>query len=155
MLVERPEDPPLGVGESAAVPAAAAIANAIFDATGVRMREAPFTPEKMRAALGQTETPATALPPPPRKPRLPLRTRLAAGAIGLMGLAGLGAASLPLHRAIAPVTPQLATTAEQLTRGETLFALGNCSSCHTATGGLKNAGGKPWRRPSARSFPPT
>ncbi|PJE33282.1 Nicotinate dehydrogenase subunit B [Pseudooceanicola marinus] len=152
LLVERPEDPPLGVGESAAVPAAAAIANAIFDATGVRMREAPFTPEKMRAALGQTETPATALPPPPRKPRLPLRTRLAAGAIGLMGLAGLGAASLPLHRAIAPVTPQIATTAEQLARGETLFALGNCSSCHTATGGLKNAGGKPVETPFGTVF---
>ncbi|MBY5973037.1 molybdopterin-dependent oxidoreductase [Ferrimonas balearica] len=152
LLVERPEDPPLGVGESAAVPAAAAIANAIFDATGVRMREAPFTPEKMRAAQGRTETPATALPPPPRKPRLPLRARLAAGAIGLMGLAGLGAVSLPLHRAIAPVTPQLATKAEQLARGETLFALGNCSSCHTATGGLKNAGGKPVETPFGTVF---
>ncbi|MEH0069278.1 molybdopterin cofactor-binding domain-containing protein [Pannonibacter sp. Pt2-lr] len=51
MLIARPEDPPLGVGESAAVPSAAAIANAIFDATGVRMREVPFTPEKMRSAL--------------------------------------------------------------------------------------------------------
>jgi len=44
-------NPPLGAGESASVPGAAAIANAIFDATGVRLREAPFTPERVKAAL--------------------------------------------------------------------------------------------------------
>lgn len=44
-------NPPLGAGESASVPSAAAIANAIFDATGVRLREAPFTPERVKAAL--------------------------------------------------------------------------------------------------------
>jgi nicotinate dehydrogenase subunit B len=51
VMMPRPQDPPLGAGESASVPSAAAIANAIFDATGVRMREPPFTPERMRAAL--------------------------------------------------------------------------------------------------------
>lgn len=44
-------NPPLGAGESASVPGPAAIANAIFDATGVRMREAPFTPERVKKAL--------------------------------------------------------------------------------------------------------
>jgi nicotinate dehydrogenase subunit B len=44
-------NPPLGSGESASVPGPAAIANAIFDATGVRLREAPFTPSRVRAAL--------------------------------------------------------------------------------------------------------
>lgn len=44
-------NPPLGSGESASVPGPAAIANAIFDATGLRLREAPFTPERVRAAL--------------------------------------------------------------------------------------------------------
>jgi nicotinate dehydrogenase subunit B len=52
VLVMPAEDhPPLGVGESASVPSAAAIANAIFDATGVRMREAPFTPARLKAGL--------------------------------------------------------------------------------------------------------
>jgi nicotinate dehydrogenase subunit B len=52
VLVMPAEDrPPLGVGESASVPSAAAIANAIFNATGVRLREAPFTPERVRAGL--------------------------------------------------------------------------------------------------------
>lgn len=44
-------NPPLGAGESASVPGPAAIANAIFDATGIRMREAPFTPERVKKAL--------------------------------------------------------------------------------------------------------
>jgi nicotinate dehydrogenase subunit B len=44
-------NPPLGSGEAASVPSAAAMANAIFDATGVRMREAPFTPERVKTAL--------------------------------------------------------------------------------------------------------
>jgi nicotinate dehydrogenase subunit B len=44
-------NPPLGAGESASVPSAAAIANALFDATGIRLREVPFTPERVKAAL--------------------------------------------------------------------------------------------------------
>jgi nicotinate dehydrogenase subunit B len=40
-----------GAGEPAVVPMAAAIANAVFDATGVRIREAPMTPGRVRAAL--------------------------------------------------------------------------------------------------------
>ncbi|WP_369825905.1 molybdopterin cofactor-binding domain-containing protein [Achromobacter sp. HZ34] len=42
---------PLGAGESASVPSAAAIANAIFDATGVRLRQLPFHRERLKAAL--------------------------------------------------------------------------------------------------------
>jgi nicotinate dehydrogenase subunit B len=47
----RPGEPILGAGESSSVPGTAAIANAIFDATGVRFRQPPFTPEVVRAAL--------------------------------------------------------------------------------------------------------
>ncbi len=47
----RHNEPALGAGESASVPGTAAIANAIFDATGVRFRQPPFTPEVVRAAL--------------------------------------------------------------------------------------------------------
>ena len=65
IMVPRPHDPPLGAGESASVPSVAAIANAIFDATGVRMREPPFTPERVRAALRaarDSTQPALAMP---------------------------------------------------------------------------------------------
>ena len=52
-LVSRPNEPPLGAGEAASAPVAAALGNAVFDATGVRLRTVPFTPQRVRAALGQ------------------------------------------------------------------------------------------------------
>jgi CO/xanthine dehydrogenase Mo-binding subunit len=51
VLINRPEMQALGGGEPAIIPVAAAIANAIFDATGVRLREVPFTPERIMTAL--------------------------------------------------------------------------------------------------------
>lgn len=51
MLLERPEAPPLGVGESTSLPGAPAIANALYDATGVRFTHPPFTPEVVRRTL--------------------------------------------------------------------------------------------------------
>jgi CO/xanthine dehydrogenase Mo-binding subunit len=51
ILVDRPEQPLLGAGEAAAAPVAGALANAVFDATGVRLRTVPFTRERVRAAL--------------------------------------------------------------------------------------------------------
>ena len=51
MQMPRHNEPALGAGESASVPGTAAIANAIFDATGVRFRQPPFTAEVVRAAL--------------------------------------------------------------------------------------------------------
>jgi CO/xanthine dehydrogenase Mo-binding subunit len=53
-LIERPTEPPLGVGEIAAAVVCAAVGNAVFDATGVRLRSIPFTEAKVLAALGHT-----------------------------------------------------------------------------------------------------
>ncbi|MEX2454354.1 MAG: molybdopterin cofactor-binding domain-containing protein [Rhodospirillaceae bacterium] len=50
VLMERPGEPFLGAGEAVAGPAAAAIANAIYNATGLRLRRIPFTPDAIRAA---------------------------------------------------------------------------------------------------------
>ena len=47
-LIDRPFEPPLGAGEAAATPIPAALANAVFDACGVRMRTAPFTPAQFK-----------------------------------------------------------------------------------------------------------
>ncbi|CAI0839277.1 xanthine dehydrogenase family protein molybdopterin-binding subunit [Serratia quinivorans] len=58
-LLDYPDEPPMGAGESASVPSAAAIANALFDALGVRLREVPFTPEQVLKALKQ-QAPANA-----------------------------------------------------------------------------------------------
>jgi CO/xanthine dehydrogenase Mo-binding subunit len=51
VLINQPEMPPLGAGEGATIPPAAAIANAIFDAVGVRLSEGPFTPKRVLAAM--------------------------------------------------------------------------------------------------------
>ncbi|MBB4857532.1 CO/xanthine dehydrogenase Mo-binding subunit [Novosphingobium chloroacetimidivorans] len=48
----RPGLPFLGAGETAQCPASAAPANAIADATGVRLRDMPLTPAKPNAAIG-------------------------------------------------------------------------------------------------------
>ena len=50
-LIDRPGAPSWGAGEPMACAIPAAIANAVFDATGVRLRSVPFTPAKVKAAL--------------------------------------------------------------------------------------------------------
>jgi CO/xanthine dehydrogenase Mo-binding subunit len=51
VLLNHPELPPTGAGEPSSRPVAAAIANAIFDATGVRQRRAPFRPEQVKGSF--------------------------------------------------------------------------------------------------------
>jgi nicotinate dehydrogenase subunit B len=142
VLAPRPDQPPLGAGESASVPSAAAIANAIYDATGLRLREPPFTPDRVRSALlaakggGEAEAPRRRglrrwLPP------------IVAGALGLW------AALWPWRPAIAPIAapdPGL-YSAETIARGRQLAALGDCAVCHTQEGGVENAGGRPLETP--------
>jgi len=53
ILLNRTDQPIMGAGEAATAPVAAALANAVFDATGVRLRTAPFTPERVKAALAR------------------------------------------------------------------------------------------------------
>jgi len=50
-LLDHPELPLYGAGEASTAPVAAALGNAVFDATGVRLRTVPFTPERVKAAL--------------------------------------------------------------------------------------------------------
>jgi CO/xanthine dehydrogenase Mo-binding subunit len=50
-VINRPDLPPLGAGEGAQGPTASAIANAIYNAMGVRLRDMPFTRERMVAAM--------------------------------------------------------------------------------------------------------
>jgi len=155
MMLPRPGEPPLGAGESSSVPGTAAIANAIFDATGVRFREPPFTPEVVRAALNPlpAPTPAAASMPraePPASASWPKRRGLVANTAALaLGVFGLGAALLGWRSTIAPVSASAANlySAATIERGRTLAALGNCVECHTAPGGTPNAGGRALETP--------
>ena len=142
MMVPRPDQPPLGVGESASVPSAAAIANAIYDATGVRFRELPFTPERVRAGLQ-----AASVAPPAEAAPSKRRRGFWAG-LGL-GLAGLAITALPLRAAMAPVAAPDPTlySAATIARGKMLAALGDCAVCHTMPGGAALAGGRALETP--------
>ena len=51
VLINRPDMPAMGAGETAVTIVAGAIGNAVFDATGVRLRQIPFTPERVTSAL--------------------------------------------------------------------------------------------------------
>jgi nicotinate dehydrogenase subunit B len=57
-LIDRPKEPPLGAGEAACAAVGAALANAVFDATGVRLRTIPFTPERVKVALSGSDSKA-------------------------------------------------------------------------------------------------
>jgi CO/xanthine dehydrogenase Mo-binding subunit len=51
VIINRPEVAPTGAGEPSMRPLSAAIANAIFDATGVRIRRVPFSPDRVKQAM--------------------------------------------------------------------------------------------------------
>jgi nicotinate dehydrogenase subunit B len=53
-IIDRPDMPFLGTAEAAQGPAAAAVGNAFAHATGIRLRDMPFSPERVRAAIGVT-----------------------------------------------------------------------------------------------------
>lgn len=116
------------------LPAAAAIANAIQDATGVRLRQAPFQPEPLRLALAGRD------PEPPGKL---LRRGWGWLAAGAAGLAGLAVMAWPMKPAL-PLTagPDVSLYSPQaIARGRLVAAAGDCIVCHTAPGGAANAGG--------------
>jgi nicotinate dehydrogenase subunit B len=50
-LIDRPTEKPVGAGEAACTTVGPALANAVFNATGVRLRTVPFTPERVKLAL--------------------------------------------------------------------------------------------------------
>jgi nicotinate dehydrogenase subunit B len=52
VLVDQRDLEPWGAGELATIPVAATLSNAVFDATGVRLRQIPLTPERVKSALG-------------------------------------------------------------------------------------------------------
>lgn len=55
VIMNMPGVPALGAGETGITVAPAAIGNAVFDATGARLRSVPFTPERVRAALSERQ----------------------------------------------------------------------------------------------------
>lgn len=174
--IMRPGDPPLGAGESASVPGAAAIANAIFDATGVRFRSPPFTSEKILEGLNGQSAAAGALPPvgsgslsasdkqnpassasarqamPGRSG--PKRGWWAGMAALLVGGVGVAAGFAGLRSEIAPVATSSTKVYCDATvaRGRVLASAGNCIGCHTMPGAAPFSGGRPMDTPFGRLY---
>ncbi len=133
VMMQRQDQPALGAGESASVPSAAAIGNAIFDATGIRLRELPFTPERLRAAFGETA-------PASKRRRRGLFGGLAAA---FAGAAGMAALLLPWRPAYAPIPrpdPSVFSAAT-IERGRLVAAAGACAVCHSAANAARFGGG--------------
>ena len=62
IVVQRTDQPSLGSGEPPTCPIIGAIANAFYDATGVRLHEAPFTPSRVRATLAAAKAGSPIVP---------------------------------------------------------------------------------------------
>jgi nicotinate dehydrogenase subunit B len=156
MHMPRPGEPSLGAGESSSVPGTAAIANAIFDATGVRFRSPPFTPETVLAELNRGLPGDAVVPPSQPSPRggrsnavWPRRKGLwATGAALVVGGIGVVAGLLGWRSAIAPVSLTAPVYSQAtIERGRVLAAAGDCAVCHTAPSGAPNAGGRAMETP--------
>lgn len=126
----RSLDQPLAWGPGVELPAAAAIANAIYSATGLRIRETPFA------------LPTLSLDPPPTAKRSRRWRNSWLG--GLMAAAtGALVVAAPWRTSIPPVSRVDTSifSATAIERGRLVALAGDCMVCHTAPGGQTNAGG--------------
>ena len=123
----------LSANKAFSLPAAAAVANAIHDATGIRLRSAPFSSEQLRLALGDKV--------PAKKNKLGWKGGIFGGVAAT--LAGLFVMASPWRAEIKPIAAPDPTlySAATIARGKLVATAGDCVVCHTAPNGVPNAGG--------------
>ncbi|NKL39001.1 molybdopterin-dependent oxidoreductase [Rhizobium leguminosarum bv. viciae] len=146
LMVPRQDEPPLGVGESASVPSASAIANAVFDATGIRFRELPLTPELVLAALNGKTDEATAAPSFKKRNWW----NIGLSAVGAVAaLSGIVTMASPWRPAIGTIQRPDANvySAATIERGRLAAAAGACNVCHVGNDGTPFAGGRRFDTP--------
>jgi nicotinate dehydrogenase subunit B len=151
LMMPRQNEEPRGAGESASVPSAAAIVNAVFDATGIRFRELPLTPDRVLAALGHSR-PQPAIPA--TKPDVRSgwqRGRILAGIGGICAsiVAGGLLTASPWRGAYPEIVrPALDTfSPATIEKGSVVAAAGACNICHVGADGMPFAGGRPFETP--------
>jgi len=126
----RALDQPLVWGPGVELPAAAAVANAIYSATGLRIRETPFALPTLSLASPATTTRS-------RRWRNGWLGGLMAAATGALLVAS------PWRTSIPPVSRVDTSifSSQAIERGRLVALTGDCMVCHTAPGGQTNAGG--------------
>jgi len=143
--VQLVEQGPVGLAWShdAELPAAAAIANAIHDATGIRLRQPPFDSGELKQRLALAQSGGRA-----KKTAYALLGGMAAAAGSLL------VAAMPWRPAIAPVANVDTSiySAAAIERGRLVAAGGDCMVCHTAEGGVPNAGGLALETPFGKIY---
>ncbi|TWF52395.1 molybdopterin cofactor-binding domain-containing protein [Neorhizobium alkalisoli] len=154
LMLPRPNEEPLGVGESASVPSAAAIVNAVYDATGLRFRELPLTPDRILKALREQRGEllagsAAAIPKKRSWWKLPLALAGIAGAVA----GGITLAS-PVRGAFAPIPrPDPGVfSAATIEKGRLVAAAAGCNVCHVGADGTAFSGGHGFETPFGRVY---
>ncbi|WNL42631.1 c-type cytochrome [Halomonas sp. PAMB 3264] len=141
---------PLVLEDAEFAPGVAVIANALFDATGVRFREPPFTAGRVRQALDEQDPECRkGLPPGAKPPRKKATRRRWLAAAALTTVAGSAVMAWPWKGAITPITRPGANlySVETIERGRLVAAAGDCAACHTTESGATNAGGHAFETP--------
>ena len=125
-------------------PAIAAVSNAIFNASGVRFREPPFSPERIRAGLNKSATESKK-----SSNSMPISSLGKWAGAAALSLAGLVSIAWPFKSSIAPITRPAANvySAATIERGRLVAEAGDCAVCHTWEDGPMNAGGRPFETP--------
>lgn len=124
--------------QACVMPAAAAISNAIFNATGVRLQSVPLDEAELQKKVGYKTSTASS------------NRRWKYGLIGgIAAIGGLTAAIWPFKPAITPIAPVPANfySAETIERGRLVAIAGDCMVCHTAEHGQTNVGGRKLETP--------
>jgi nicotinate dehydrogenase subunit B len=154
LMLPRPNDEPLGVGESASVPSAAAIVNAVYDATGLRFRELPLTPDRILKALREQRGellggPVSTLPKKRSWWKLPLAFAGIAGVVA----GGITLAS-PVRGSFAPIPrPDPGVfSAATIEKGRLVAAAAGCNVCHEGPDGTAFAGGHGFETPFGKVY---
>eukprot|EP00913_Durusdinium_trenchii_P004194 g3886.t1 len=149
LMLPRPNEDPLGVGESASVPSAAAIVNAVYDATGLRFRELPLTPDRILAGLREQRS--ELLPVPlPRAEKKRSWWKLPLALTGIVGaIAGGITLASPIRSAFPPISrPDPGAFSDAtIEKGRLVAAAAGCNLCHTGPEGEAFAGGHAFETP--------
>ncbi|MDB5526452.1 MAG: cytochrome-c oxidase protein [Rhizobium sp.] len=151
VMLPRQNEEPRGAGESASVPSAAAIVNAVYDATGIRFRELPLTPDRVLEALDGRKREKNAA----TKSKVKRWWQLG---LGITGLAGIAAGGLAVISPIRPAYPEIprpdpaAFSSATIERGRLAAAAGACNICHVGSDGTAFAGGRAFETPFGKVY---